>query len=701
MAEAEFNESILLVDDEEDIRSLLLDLVSPFNVRILVARSGEECLDLLQKESVFIIISDYRMPGMDGIELCRRVRGVRPLLPFILLTAYADKDTAVAGLREGVSDILDKPGDINRIPELVKAALEERKRALDAERDELAALRDIFSAEAQDLFDDIDKLILRLEEAGDDVTVVDNLFRRAHTLKGSAGSIPGAERIAKTVHVYENLLTKIRKGEVSCGGGVVDLLLRGADVIRELIRAFSDRRESAVNEAEIIETLHEAVATNGMSIGAEVDKNAGTKTKSPGQETPVVQTVSTDSDSEDAVLVTNERIASFMELSGDIIVFKNTLQMFLRQVAETAATEQYSQICDDFDQTLGKLADHLQQHVMDLRKVELSKALAKFPRIMRDLSKELGKKFRFEMVGGKLGVDKTVAKSLAASLIHLLRNAADHGIESPEVRREAGKPEVGEIKLSCKQRGDFITIEIEDDGKGIDKSRVLNKAVEQGLVSAADARYLKDEEIYGFIFHAGLSTSEQVSKVSGRGVGMDVVKTEIDHLKGTIRIETEPGKGTRFILSIPVPKTVMVEEAILARSGETLLAIPLTSIKSITSQKDLKLNCVQGLQTCQFEGATVPIGTYLDFLSPVTHRETAANASSLVIVISHGLDRVGLKVDEVIEQQDAVIRPFDNVVTRIEGFKGTSILNSERIAYVIDAEQLVSIAHKHSLEDAA
>lgn len=691
MGDASFNEAVIVVDDEAEIRSLVADSLRQIGIQVFQAADAEEALRILSENLVFLIISDFRMPGMDGIELCRRVREIRPVLPFVLLTGYADKQIAIEGFRDGVSDIFNKPSEVGRIPQVAKEYQDKRKEAIVADEQEMVALREIFAAEAHDLFLDIDKFILALEDRADDNTIVDNLFRRAHTLKGSAGSIPGAEAIGRVVHSYENVLTRLRKNELTVSAELVDLLLRGADVIRNHIEEFAAGQSAESDDSSLIEELQKAASMEGavnqpkiatVALGGEPPAGGGAVHPAHG-----------DGEEEDSVQITNERILEFMELAGDIIVFKNTLQVFLRQQGSVADSEHVGQTCEDFDQTLEKLADHLQRQVMDLRKIELSRALAKFPRLMRDLSRDLDKKFKFEMTGGKLRVDKTVAKALAASLVHMLRNAADHGTEVAEVRRQKGKPEIGTITLSCFQRGDLIEVTVEDDGPGISRNRVLQKAIANGVISETEGRFLKDEQIMDLIFHPGLSTSEKVSAVSGRGVGMDVVRTEIAHLKGTVRIESEEGRGTRFVVRVPVPKTVMVEESVLVRVGEHLLAIPLVSIQSITSTKDLKLGGVNGLTTGQFLDRTVPVGDYLDFLGQ-RDRSAKKSASELVVIIAHEGDMVGVFVDEIVEQQDAVIRPFDAVIGEIPGFKGTSVLSSERVAFVVDAEGLVEQAHK-------
>jgi two-component system, chemotaxis family, sensor kinase CheA len=306
----------------------------------------------------------------------------------------------------------------------------------------------------------------------------------------------------------------------------------------------------------------------------------------------------------------------------------------------------------------------------------------------------LQKNIRLEMMGLELGVDKSIAKSLAACLVHILRNSADHGIEMPEDRVKKGKSDTGTIKLLCSQQGDYVHVMVIDDGGGIRADKVLAKAIEKGLIDRKTSETMTPKQIYDLLFMPGFSTAEKVTNVSGRGVGMDVVRSEISKLGGTVELDSEAGMGTQTHISVPVPKTVLVENAILAESDSHLIAIPLTSIATIASCRELKLNNIQGQMGCQFDGKTIPLGKLPRFVGDESAQsfKTAEDfADSIAVILTHKNRNVALVVDRVVDQLEAVVRPFDSVVERVPGFRGTSLINDEKVAFVLSAEDLLNI----------
>lgn len=726
MTTMKLEEILLVVEDDPDLRDAIVESLQGLGCSIHSCGNAEDALLFSRENLCFAVISDYRMPGMNGIEFCRRLKQESPRIKFVILTGYADKQTVLDGFRVGIDDLLEKPQDLSRLREKAEIFVSERKVEVDRENEEMLVVRKIFCDEAADILRDLDAFIFKFEEVPLQPEVVDVLFRKAHTLKGSAGAFQGAEKISMVTHAYENLLQAIKKGRLKPSQALTHVLLQGADVIKSLVSDFEASRNRSVNLQPFVEAL------NRWTEG-QVDLPATSETPSLAAATPqtekiddgiiwvsepapiteakvnppemqlgnLVQPLKSDpassDDEEDGLLVTIDKLNSFMELSGELVVLKNAYHATIKQVLKCDLPSEQKQRLEEMNQSLDKISEQIQGQIMEIRKVQLRVAFQKFPRIVRQASQDLHKQVRLEMTGTELGVDKSIAKALSSSLVHAVRNSVDHGIESPEIRIAKNKPESGVIRIHSSQVGEQVHITIDDDGSGLDPDHIKRKALEKGLITKDMAFLMPAQEAIELIFLPGFSTAEKVTNVSGRGVGMDVVRTEINKLGGSCVIESTLGIGTRLKIVIPVPKTVLVENTLLAESGGHQIVVPLVSISKITPIKDLILSKVDGRMTCQHDGMTIPLGDYRSFIEiPLrgsTKEKIDFSPESLVLIVTHKGHSLALVVDKVVDQLEAVVRPFDNVVEKLLGFKGTSLLDSEHVAFVLDAESLVGAAY--------
>jgi two-component system chemotaxis sensor kinase CheA len=726
MTTMKLEEILLVVEDDSDLREAIVESLQGLDCVIHSLGNAEDALAFSRENACFAVISDYRMPGMNGIEFCRRLKQESPRIKFVVLTGYADKQTVLDGFRVGIDDLLEKPQDLVRLREKAEIFVSERKAEVSRENEEMLVVRKIFCDEAADILRDLDSFIFKLEEVPLQPEVVDVLFRKAHTLKGSAGAFQGAEKISTVTHAYENLLQAIKKGRLKPSQALTHVLLQGADVIKSLVSDFEASRDRAVNLQPFVEALNrwtegqvDFPATpetqSSAAIKPQDEKNddgiiwvndpasiADTKITSPEMQLgnlvqPLKSDPASSEDEEDGLLVTIDKLNSFMELSGELVVLKNAYHATIKQVLKCDLPSEQKQRLEEMNQSLDKISEQIQGQIMEIRKVQLKVAFQKFPRIVRQASQDLHKQVRLEMTGSELGVDKSIAKALSSSLVHAVRNSVDHGIESPEIRIAKNKPESGVIRIHSSQVGEQIHITIDDDGSGMDPDLIKRKALEKGLITKDMAFAMPAQEAIELIFLPGFSTAEKVTNVSGRGVGMDVVRTEVSKLGGTCVIESTLGMGTRLKIVIPVPKTVLVENTLLAESGGHQIVVPLVSISKITPIKDLILSKVDGRMTCQHDGMTIPLGDYRSFIEiPLrgsTKEKIDFSPESLVLIVTHKGHSLALVVDKVVDQLEAVVRPFDNVVERLLGFKGTSLLDSEHVAFVLDAESLVGAAY--------
>jgi two-component system chemotaxis sensor kinase CheA len=562
------------------------------------------------------------------------------------------------------------------------------KDSLPIEESELKEITLLFCDEANDLLVDVDAQIMRLEGDQPEAAVVDTLFRAIHTIKGAAGAIIGGTELAHLSHQFESTLGLLKSPPVVVSSDVVNLFLECADVTRQIVQTIKQFQPTEAFRADVERLVSglKAVDLKGGGAAAKGPVSAQGSADT-GQRKPSGGNKAEESGFEDeGVFVTNEKLDVLMKLTGELVVLKNGFQLILRQLDSKAGDQRVSKRAGDFAFTMNKVIDQVQAQMMAVRRVTLTRALSKLPRLVRQLSQELGKPVNFETVGFDTSVDKNIAKVLSSCLTHMVRNSLDHGIEKDAVRLKSGKPKTASLRISARETQSLVEVIIEDDGAGLPKDKILQKAIDRGLVSKSQVGEMPDAEIFGLIFLPGFSTAEKVSAVSGRGVGMDVVKTAITGLHGRIRIESEPGRGTRFILEIPVPKTVMVEETIVAQAGDIFISIPMTGIARISPIESLITTQIGDMWTSQFDETTAKLFR-TDHIESGRCESWPAPPKGHVIFLKHRSAVVGLVVEQIHDQLEAVVRPFDGVVGQMKGFKGTTVLGDDQIAYVLSPNE--------------
>ena len=383
-----------------------------------------------------------------------------------------------------------------------------------------------------------------------------------------------------------------------------------------------------------------------------------------------------------SVRVDIEKLDSLMNQVSELIIAKNGL------VSMSAADKRENGDISAFNEQieyLGTVTTNLHETVMKVRMVPIESTVQKFPRMIRDLSKKLDKKMELYMTGEDTELDRTVVDEIGDPLMHLLRNSADHGLESNEERVRLGKPEVGSIFLDAYQEGNNVVIEVRDDGAGINVDKVKKKMVERGLVPADQIDTITDKEAIATLFSPSFSTADQVSDVSGRGVGLDVVKTNIESLGGTIECKTERGAGSSFTIRLPL--TLAIVQALMVELGNEKYAIPLGSIQTIEEVPKSDIKYVQSKEVISLRGTVIPL-IRLDSLLDVPDRDD--NTDNVVIVIVRKADKLaGLVVDGLIGQQEIVIKSIGKYINTPKLISGSTILGDGEVALILDANVLL------------
>jgi two-component system chemotaxis sensor kinase CheA len=409
-----------------------------------------------------------------------------------------------------------------------------------------------------------------------------------------------------------------------------------------------------------------------------------------GKDVPVTEDQGLRTTQPTSIRVDLEKVDRLVNMVGELVI---TEAMLRTQSRELAIMERFSGLVRGIED-LSQHMRELQEAVMAVRMQPVKTIFSRMPRIVRDLSAQLGKDIRLEMSGENTEVDKTVIEQLSDPLTHMIRNSVDHGIEQPDVRIKAGKPPQGIIHLSADHRSGRIVIEIEDDGAGINRPKVLAKAREKGLV-APDA-VLTDEECDNLIFLPGFSTADVVSNVSGRGVGMDVVRRNIKSLEGTVRIKTDPGKGSVFVVSLPL--TLAILDGMIVRVGIENYIIPITSIIETLRPKADEVRRVEGhSDVINVRGEFVPI-IYLHRVFNV--RDAVDDPSkALIVLVESGRQKMGVVVDELIGQQQVVVKSLEANTDPVKGVSGATILGDGRVSLILEINDLGQMCHTHPQQE--
>ena len=391
------------------------------------------------------------------------------------------------------------------------------------------------------------------------------------------------------------------------------------------------------------------------------------------------------------IRVDHEKLDHLMNLIGELIINRNRYSMLARQLEDTGSGVDVSVIAQNLTETtysMARISDDLQDTIMKVRMVPVASVFSRFPRLVRDLSRKSGKEVDLITAGEDTELDKSVVEVIGDPLVHLIRNSVDHGIEPEDVRQERGKPLKGSVWLRAFYKGNSVAIEIEDDGKGIDPDKMREVAIRKGIISPEEAKALDDREAMELIFAPGFSSADVITDISGRGVGMDVVRTNIKNLKGSINITSEVGKGTKFTLSLPL--TLAIIDALMVTVDNETFAIPLDAVSETTKIESARLTDVKGRKAVTLRGEVLGIVSLAEFLGLSCHM---ADQEILNVVVIHDNERrLGLVVDRLLERQEVVIKPLGTYLGDIKGISGATIMGDGSVILILDPHELYMLA---------
>lgn len=545
------------------------------------------------------------------------------------------------------------------------------------------ALLQEFMAEAREHLASLAEGLLALESDGKSPVTgaIDPLFRATHSVKGSAGFLGfrGLERLA---HATETLLDGLRKGTVTPDQAVTDLLLRVTDRLRAAVEALP--ADTAAAHDDLIQKIQNVIITGRPDAPARAAPGAGTATlkSQPTVEPPPPPADAQGSERSATIRVPVEVIDRLMNLASELVLARN-------QALETLVTPADAR-GRQLLQRINSVTTDLQQAVMLTRMQPVGTVFNRFPRMVRDLARSLGKRIHLSVTGSEVELDKSVLEKLADPLNHLVRNACDHGLEPPANRLATGKTEVANLELSARQEGGQILVRVADDGRGIDPGRVKAKALEKGLVGPQDLDGLTDSQAQALILTPGFSTAEKVTDISGRGVGLDVVKTNLESIGGTLQIDSIPGQGTTFSLRLPL--TLAIIPALVVRVSGERVCIPQRELLELVSAANLRARPMGGRFVVELRGQpleTIHLGKVLKLESA---ESPAFNRAGFLAVVRAGQRIVALAVDELNGSQEIVVKPLHPLLRGLGLHGGATVLADGLPAPILDIEGVVRAA---------
>jgi len=476
---------------------------------------------------------------------------------------------------------------------------------------------------------------------------------------------------------------------------------KSASELKELINQISD-----LSSVQIIPAADNRSSTSpgpDRSVESREDENRG-QTDSAGAEHAAGGSQSGDADQgrthqsrrgfgslSTTVRVDVSKLDTLMNLVAELVIDRAQLAQIVKDLENRYDRSDLSEALDKTSLNVGRVTSELQDEIMKIRMLPIDNVFRRFPRMVRDLSQELGREVDFIIEGQDTELDRSVIEEIGDPLIHLLRNAVGHGIEPPEERVQVGKPRRGLVRLRAYHEENSIVIEVEDDGRGIDVDLVKAKAIERGIVSAEAASRLSDREAINLIFVPGLSTAKKVDSIAGRGVGMDIVRTNVERLNGSITVETVKGKGTKFRVKLPL--TLAIIRAQLVCVGSNIYAIPIGSVQINLREPESSLKTVRGRETYLYGDRVLPIIRLNDVFG--VPRSTSEDGRLFIVVVRSGDEMVGLVVDRLMGQQEIVIKNLGGVVGDIPGLSGVTILGDGRLALILDVPSLIRSVSAH------
>ncbi|MCE7975964.1 MAG: chemotaxis protein CheA [Nitrospira sp. NTP1] len=610
--------------------------------------------------------------------------------------------------------------------------------------DEMQEILNDFLTESNEMLEVLDQRFVTLESDPNNTDLLNEIFRAMHSMKGSAGFL-GFNNLVDVAHRGENILNKLRQGEMAVNPAIISLILETIAVIKAIMadiresgadshvataaiaaklddilngktiaaapapmEAVAPKVEAAATPVVAPQTLGEILVNDGLASKEQVLDALTAQQHQAEPKTPLgeillqakaiteraldqalhKQEKQPKPAEEDATIrVETKRLDSVMNLVGELVLGRNRLIKIGTQLEQQHESDPQVRVLSETLAQLNLVTTDLQLAVMKTRMLPIKKVFAKLPRMVRDLSQKLNKQVHLEMRGEETELDKSVADEIGDPLVHLVRNAIDHGIETPAERQAKGKAGEGQLTIAASQEGNSIVIRINDDGRGIQVEKIKEKALSKGLISEAELATMEHREVLNLIFLPGFSTAEKVTDVSGRGVGMDVVRTNIRKINGSVDLESEPGKGSQIIIKLPL--TIAIIQALMVEVERSIFAIPLSTVIEAVRISRSEIKTINGREVLHLRDRVLPLIRLAQEFDIPTDSD---RERFYVVVAALGDRRVGVVVDELRSQEEVVIKSIWDYLETVKGVSGATITGEGKVVLILDTSELVQNA---------
>ena len=584
-------------------------------------------------------------------------------------------------------------------------------------------LREFLTESAESLAT-LDVELVKLEKTPDDPALLGNIFRMVHTVKGTCGFL-GLPRLEAVAHSAENVLGKVRDGELVVTEHAVSLILESIDRIKDILSELeASEAEPEGDDKDLIAQL-DAMAEGGEAPPAPPAPEDASESQPQAPDAEPEAAIQAELEAETSVARAEESVAEAVAQAGpakasvasqSIRVHVDQLESLMTTVSELVLTRnqllQMVRAHTDSEfkaplQRLSHITTDLQEGVMKTRMQPIGNAWSKLPRIVRTLEHDLDKKIELDMNGEDTELDRQVLELIKDPLTHMVRNSGDHGLETPDERIAAGKNPTGRIRLNAYHEGGHIIIEIVDDGRGLNTAKLRKKVIENGLAIESDLEAMTDQQIHQFIFRAGFSTATKVTNVSGRGVGMDVVRTNIERIGGTVTLSSQEGKGTSFVIKIPL--TLAIVSALIVEAGQERFAIPQISVLELVRTKgdsEHKIESINDTPVLRLRDRLLPLVS-LDQLLRLVHGDGATSeapsetdvSEDFIVVTQVGDYTFGIIVDRVFDTEEIVVKPVSPILRHITMFSGNTILGDGSVIMILDPNGIAAAVGQQHMRD--
>ena len=548
----------------------------------------------------------------------------------------------------------------------------------------------------------LDSELVRLEQNPEDPTLLQNIFRIVHTIKGTCGFL-GLPRLQKLAHAAENVLGRFRDGTLLATPDSVGLVLGAVDGIKSIVNALAaTQAEPAGDDGALIEALDRLAESDGEAVppapavGAPAAHAAGERDDNLASIAAALELAKADEPAAlpaassaaelgaQSIRVNVDLLEDLMTIASELVLTRNQLMQVLRTQKDSVFSAAL--------QRLSQVTTELQEGVMKTRMQPIGNAWAKLPRLVRDLARDLGKKLELRMIGAETELDRQVLEMVRDPLTHMVRNCADHGIESPAERLAAGKPETGTITLDAHHVGGHIVVEIGDDGRGIATDRIRKKAIANGLATEAELASMNEQQIQQFVFRPGFSTADAITNISGRGVGLDVVRSNIEKIGGTVELRTAPGRGTKFVIKIPL--TLAIVSALIVECLNDRFAIPQINVVELVhtaANSDHRVERLKGVPVLRLRDKILPLVSLRKMLG--LGGDDSQSGENFVIVTQVGAQSFGIMVDRVFDTEEIVVKPVSPLLRDLSVYSGNTILGDGSVVMILDPNGITALAN--------